>query len=1228
MVDLYILEEFIDESFDFYTKKAGKELFQNNAVQDLSITEYDIVAKVLDQRVYYVSFDLFEDEEFAYLDGNCTCGIVACKHQAAVLYAVLDKLKNPSKSSSEIIVPSKGELEGNHAGNYRHLPLDKGLSHAISHYQNEHYYYTQNWGENFIGSFISPKEIEFINYSNNPHIYHRNKKRVRLKEKDGKVYIKCFTCSDPTKTLCKHQWDMLSALSDTLGKLDLQNLKKTYLDIFEAVAKERNSNPKTIKKYFNINITSEGITLVAKHTNIVGEQWMKNTQQILDHSKELRKKNINKNTLSLEEGRAQRYAFIWKSHATAIGGSSLEIEFATGAGYKVKAGIKDLGKKIQNFPNGFPVQKQLLGQQLYFLVREENPDEQFFQIKKLIEENIEELNEIYHYTHYTTIYGNTPRIAELNLVQFDPEPLHCTIQVELIDGFTHLTRHITHKSSPFDYQQIIYANLVFGSSKSTAYLFPHSQFRAFMEMFPENHNTIILPDLDKVQRTTLVNQFKRYFEVTYPQQFILEEEILMNVQFQILLREAGNFILFEPRIKYGEQSFNAFEEEAFFIKEKLFKVNEEDRAFLINFLKSAHPKFDNPFQVQDYVYLELKEMINNYWFIHFNEACEAVDIEVLGQKDLSNFNYSKHRASTFMHIKSGIDWFDIEAGVSFGKEKVKTADWIRALRNGETFVRLKDGSLGVLPDEWLKQASKVLAVADVEKGQLKLSKYRFNIVEDLFENIDDKKVLQELKAKKERIKAIDTNKIYHIPNTVNATLRDYQKYGFEWLKFLDECNFGGILADDMGLGKTLQIITLLADQIDQPPSLIIVPRSLLFNWAAELDKFCPVLKYVIHHGPGRAKQMESLQENHIIITTYHTATNDLLLFKEFKFNYIVLDESQAIKNPESKRYKAVCLLQARNKLAMTGTPIENNTFDLYAQLSFTSPGLLGTKTSFKNNFSIPIDNKADQEAADLLRKLIHPFVLRRTKEQVAKDLPEKTETIIYCEMGTTQRRLYENLKFKIKQDIEEAVEEKGINKSKFQILDGLLRLRQLCNSPLLVNPSFSGANTESVKIQMLLDNLTEALDQNHHSLVFSQFVSLLTIIRNELDKRGIKYAYLDGSTRNRQREVDKFMNNDEIKVFLISIKAGNTGMNLTKADYVYIVDPWWNPAVEAQAIDRTHRIGQKNQIFAYKLICKNSIEEKILQLQAKKQKLASDLIRTDENILKSLDKEDLMALFD
>jgi len=443
---------------------------------------------------------------------------------------------------------------------------------------------------------------------------------------------------------------------------------------------------------------------------------------------------------------------------------------------------------------------------------------------------------------------------------------------------------------------------------------------------------------------------------------------------------------------------------------------------------------------------------------------------------------------------------------------------------------------------------------------------------------------------------------------------------------LSDLGFGGCLADDMGLGKTLQIISLLADQkaLKKGTSLAVVPRSLLFNWAAEIDKFCPSLTYLNYHGTDRVLKRDDLFNYDLVITTYDTATNDIEFFKSKTFNYIILDESQAIKNPNSKRYKAMRLLKAKNRMVMTGTPIENNTFDLYAQFSFLNPGIFGSQLNFKNNFAIPIDKNNDPDAAMMLRKIINPFLLRRTKEQVAKDLPERTENIIYCDMGKAQREYYDALKIRIREDIENNIKKQGFNKAKFKIIEGLLRLRQVCNAPQLVDPSLH--RHASVKIETLMDIVMNDLG-NHNALVFSQFTSMLDLIRKELDRNNIPYAYLDGSTKDRKAAVDYFEKNDNIRLFLISLKAGNTGLNLIKADYVYLIDPWWNPAVEAQAIDRTHRIGQSKNIFAYRMICKNTIEEKIIELQSKKKKLASDLVVTDENVFKSLEKEDLMDLF-
>jgi non-specific serine/threonine protein kinase len=432
----------------------------------------------------------------------------------------------------------------------------------------------------------------------------------------------------------------------------------------------------------------------------------------------------------------------------------------------------------------------------------------------------------------------------------------------------------------------------------------------------------------------------------------------------------------------------------------------------------------------------------------------------------------------------------------------------------------------------------------------------------------------------------------------------------------------------MGLGKTLEMICLLANQKDlkRGASIVVAPRSLLFNWAAEIDKFCPTLTYILYHGNDRSQLRKQLLNHDIVITTYDTTSIDIEYLKDLKFNYAILDESQAVKNPNSKRYKAVRLLNTRNKMVMTGTPMENNTFDLYAQFSFVNPGILGSMTSFKDRFSIPIDRHNDVEAINLLKKIISPFFLRRTKEVVAKDLPEKSENIIYCEMEPTQRQMYDQLKAQIKQDVEGTLKIQGLNKSKFKILEALLRLRQMCNAPALLDKTLPDHKKTSVKVNTLVEIIKNDL-AGHNALVFSQFTSMLDIIRKELDKEGIKYAYLDGATRDRKQAVADFQDDADTKVFLISLKAGNTGLNLIKADYVYIVDPWWNPAVEAQAIDRTHRIGQDKHIFAYKMICKDTIEEKIMLLQQKKKKITQDLISSDENVFKSLSKEELIDLF-
>jgi SNF2 family DNA or RNA helicase len=434
----------------------------------------------------------------------------------------------------------------------------------------------------------------------------------------------------------------------------------------------------------------------------------------------------------------------------------------------------------------------------------------------------------------------------------------------------------------------------------------------------------------------------------------------------------------------------------------------------------------------------------------------------------------------------------------------------------------------------------------------------------------------------------------------------------------------------MGLGKTVQALSYLhyyKATRGKLQALVVCPTTLMFNWENEIKKFTPNLTYYIHHGGERGRSKEQFQAAEVVITTYGTLRSDIKLLVDVPFDYVVLDESQAIKNPSSKVTKAACLLNAKNRICLSGTPLQNNTFDIFAQMNFLNPGMLGSIEFFRQEFAIPIDKFGEADRKDHLRKLLYPFILRRTKEQVAKDLPDKIETILYCEMEDEQRSIYDAYRNDFRDKILGTIESQGIQKSQLTILQGLMKLRQICDSPAILNEQDKYPN-HSIKLEELGREITENIS-NHKALVFSQFLGMLALIKEKLKALEVDFEYFDGSTSaiERERAIQRFQNDDNCRVFLISLKAGGVGLNLTAADYVYIVDPWWNPAVEQQAIDRTHRIGQTKNIFAYRMICKDTIEDKILQLQDKKRLLAKDLITDDEGFVKSLSREDVEYLF-
>ncbi len=699
---------------------------------------------------------------------------------------------------------------------------------------------------------------------------------------------------------------------------------------------------------------------------------------------------------------------------------------------------------------------------------------------------------------------------------------------------------------------------------------------------------------------------------------------------QLYLKELGKFILIRPFVAYKKEKINILESRLP-TKNQKYRDESLEQGF-IELLIGFHPKFaeniSNQLFVQDFLSISQLEFAEKKWFLDFFDKLRQAEVEIFGFDDFKNFKFTHYLPKMQVAASSKNDWFEVDISVQFGDMSVKMSELRRAAQERDEYVLLSDGKLGMLPLEWLEKVKKYLRLGQVEKGKLRVSKLRFNALDELFDTIDQNEIREELKAKKDKLLQFENISRTALPE-VKAQLRDYQNDGYQWLHFLHEYGWGGILADDMGLGKTLQMITFLKSLVDRgiKNNLVVVPTSLLFNWQNEIDKFCPELDYLLYYGSNRKKLEEEVRSADVIITTYGLLVSDIKLLKEQQFGYIILDESQAIKNPSSKRYKAAAVLNGHNKVAMTGTPIENNTMDLYAQMSFTNPGLLVSTHHFKKYYATPIDRYGNKEAAEELGKMIHPFMLRRTKEMVATELPPKTESVLYCEMDAPQRKLYNALKDQYKNEFNDLIAQNSFDQNKMHVLQALTKLRQICNAAQLLNDDEYIYEDASVKIDTLEEHIQEKTG-NHKILIFSQFVGMLQLIKKKVEDLGVAYCYLDGQTtkNGREKAVEQFQNDENTRVFLISLKAGGTGLTLTAADYVYIVDPWCNPAVENQAIDRCYRIGQDKKVIAYRMICKDTIEEKIMEYQSKKTAVSDSIISTDETIGKQISKDDILAL--
>lgn len=607
------------------------------------------------------------------------------------------------------------------------------------------------------------------------------------------------------------------------------------------------------------------------------------------------------------------------------------------------------------------------------------------------------------------------------------------------------------------------------------------------------------------------------------------------------------------------------------------------------------------------------------WLSKNAKALEELNVKVV-QSLKEGKKYFVGESKINLEVTEDRDWFDIKTKVVFGEFEIPFQTIRKLIVSGRHEFELPNGEIAIIPNEWFAQYQELFYFLDHESPRLQ--KHHLALVQDLQEGSLAKVSFD---RKLERLSDFDKIEEYKVPRSFKGKLRPYQKAGYNWMRFLSEYNFGGCLADDMGLGKTVQTLSVLEFErvSENGTSLLIMPTSLVYNWEMEAKKFTPKMKILNYTGTNRVKDPEKFGHYDIVITSYGTARIDAEILSEYYFNYIVLDEAQTIKNPTSIVTKAVNQLKSRKRLLLSGTPIENTTMDLWSQMNFANVGLLGSQNFFKKEFLTPIEKRKDEAKYNKLYRLIKPFIMRRHKSQVASELPEKVEKVMYIDMTPEQKKKYEEVKSSYRNDILEHIETTGVKGSQFMLLKGLTELRQLANHPKLVEEKYQDS---AGKFDEVIRSLSNAVGEGHKILVFSQFVKHLSIFKKELDDRGMKYAYLDGSTKDRKKEVNDFQNNKDIQIFLISLKAGGLGLNLTAADYVFILDPWWNPAIEAQAIDRAHRIGQENKVFVYKFITIGTVEEKILALQQSKKELADTLITTEESFMKKLSKEDISTL--
>lgn len=1196
----------VGRSYSYYpfliSNKNNTLLFECNGSQ---IEPYDVY---IDLRNYYS------------IKSSCSCPYEArgiCKHQVAALNKLIDLIEDESVDLKPII-EKKTFISPTTAIPHENGIIDVDELNKIEFSNRTNYY--------------SPLTFISVNKNRIEGVYQDFREDYQLSltfnRSNELLALKC-SCKSPSA--CSHKMIFLKSF---FKKFDKEYFVDNFMERFKerAMMSSKFDGLLGFDEIFALEISTKGVEVKEKINNIVGSDdslfgLFKDNQKsfyLPDQSDDNSGygvaigMEVTKNSISAV------FPFTGKLDKTK---TRLNTKYKVISDYNFSEAMSRVDKKSHKdkILNGIQL-SEVFDEDRYAELSLENTKKQIKIFSTIIESNPEQIlylhnsNKSFVKKHTTELTLSEDEITP-TLKIIDKKPFYQLDFKIKIDNHTYGINSSKLLVAPFG----IAFNGAFYPYKNSEVAF------SLLKALEKPQLNVVHKGIDNLMES-VIEPLSRVFEIDFVG--IKSSKIEQDSDFEkhvYLSDEEGQYVVLQPLVQYGETLVSPGSKEK--VWEDKSKLTYQDRNIdleseFLNDFKRLHPQFEHQ---SNYFYLTVEDALDSMWLMETLDNFKEKKIRIFGLNDLKSIRYNLNKPSFSMGLSSGTDWFDMNIDISFGGQKADLKQIQKSIIKQSNYVELKDGSIGILPKEWIEKYKKYFKLGNVKKDKIEISNFQFNIIDELYEEeTNTPKFLEELYEKKKRLLNLKELKAVPTPKGIKATLRDYQKEGLNWLVFLDENQLGGCLADDMGLGKTLQTIAFLqylknaAKKGTALPHLVVAPTSLMFNWLAEIEKFAPKLKVLSFIGPNRHELIKEIPKNDIILTTYGSIIKDVETHIKIDYNYVILDESQAIKNPQSQRFKAVRLLKSKNRLALTGTPIENNTFDLYSQFSFLNPGIFGSIKHFKSTFSEAIDKDQDEYTSDLLARMINPFLLRRTKSQVAKELPTKTEVVIYCEMGKAQRNVYDHFKAHFKQKLQEQIEDEGINKSQMYILQGLTKLRQICNSTALADKEKDYGN-ESAKLDELVRHLTEKVS-NHKILVFSQFVGMLHLVKERLEEEGILFEYLDGKTQNREQKVNNFQNNDKIRVFLISLKAGGTGLNLTEADYVYLIDPWWNPAVESQAIDRCYRIGQDKKVMAYRMICKNTIEEKIVQLQDKKKTVAADVIRVDKE-KKSFNKSDVEMLF-